>query len=242
MNKLRAATTLVFCFGIAGALLCRFLFGTPVETEETPDPKAAAAAKVVPSGRTGPIRREVILMGSSFVFVVDAPAPEAIRAIDAATKRLRKLEAEVSSWRPESDVTRLAGRAGVEPLAVGKDTFALLKLAHEIHAETDGAFDVTIGPVWDLWPFRNPDAALPTDAQVAEALKFVDASRIELDEARQTAYLPMSGMRVNLGAIGKGGGCSAWLSLGGFAQGTVAWRDLDSCETSAGKVGPHAIG
>ena len=69
MNKLRAATTLVFCFGIAGALLCRFLFGTPVETEETPDPNAAAAAealaaevaaaaaKVVPSGRTGPIRR-----------------------------------------------------------------------------------------------------------------------------------------------------------------------------------------
>ncbi|MEZ6077814.1 MAG: FAD:protein FMN transferase [Pirellulaceae bacterium] len=66
------------------------------------------------------------------------------------------------------------------------------------------AFDVTIGPVWDLWPFRDAKLPLPTKQQLQNALPLVDASKIELNAANSTAFLPLPGMRVNLGAVGKG--------------------------------------
>ncbi|MDA1018571.1 MAG: FAD:protein FMN transferase, partial [Planctomycetota bacterium] len=149
-------------------------------------------------------RREVVLMGSSFVFVVDADPQLAIRAIQSATDRLRTLESEVSSWRPDSDISRLNARAGIGPVTLGKDAFELLRLARELHELTDGAFDVTIGPVWNLWPFRDASRPLPSSQQIADALQLVGAAKIELNGFGRTAYLPVAGMQVNLGAIGKG--------------------------------------
>lgn len=149
-------------------------------------------------------RREVVLMGTQLVLVVETDNSQAVEAIQAAADRLRELEKEISSWRPDSDISRLNARAGVGPVVVGKDAFSLLKLSLELHELTDGAFDVTIGPVWDLWPFRDNTLPLPQESALANALKLVDASVIKLDEGERSAYLPMRGMQVNLGAIGKG--------------------------------------
>ena len=84
------------------------------------------------------------------------------------------------------------------------DAFELLRLARDVHRLTGGSFDVTIGPVWDLWPFRDPTLPLPTERQLADALDLVDAAKIELDESSRLAFLPLPGMQVNLGGIGKG--------------------------------------
>ncbi|MEZ6148493.1 MAG: FAD:protein FMN transferase [Pirellulaceae bacterium] len=149
-------------------------------------------------------RREVMMMGTSFVFVVDAEPELGIQAIQSAIKRLRELESEVSSWRPDSDISRLNAQAGISPVDVGQDGLELLRLAKELHALTAGTFDVTIGPVWDLWPFRDAKLPLPTKQQLQNALPLVDASKIELNAANSTAFLPLPGMRVNLGAVGKG--------------------------------------
>ncbi len=148
------------------------------------------------------VRREVVLMGSQFVFAVDAPRPLALAAITAATQRLRTLEAAISSWKPGSDIYRLNDNAG-RYIEVGKDTLTLLRLARQIHADTNGAFDVTIGAVWDLYPFRDPGAPLPDARQIAAQLQHVGAQRIEIDATASRARLPAR-MRVNVGGIGKG--------------------------------------
>jgi len=148
------------------------------------------------------VKREVVLMGSAFVFAVEAPEPQALDAITAVTNRLRRLEAELSSWKPGSDVYRLNDNAG-SFIKVGADTMMLLQLSQQIHRETNGAFDITIGPVWDLYPFRDATAPLPGDEQIAQALQFVGADRIELNEAQSQAMIP-AGMKINLGGIGKG--------------------------------------
>ncbi len=172
---------------------------TPATAAVVPPPLYAPAPAPTPSGL---VRREVVLMGSHFVFVVDAPPTLALAAITAASDRLRRLEGEISSWRPGSDIYRLNDNTG-RFVEVGHDALTLLRLAQQLRAETGGAFDVTIGAVWDLYPFRNPAAAMPSEAQLAAQLRFVGAERIEVDVSGSRARLPQ-GMRVNLGGIGKG--------------------------------------
>ncbi len=208
--KRSTASALVVVVGLVAAWLCRSMLTTPVSIPEQGPGKTDSKRHDEPTippvttGNSGMVRREAVLMGTSFVFVVDAAPNTATRAIEKTIKRLRALEREISSWRPDSDVSKLNARAGVEPVKVGKHTFELLRISKKLHAVTEGTFDVTIGAVWDLWPFRDSGLPLPTAPQLAEALELVDASRIELDEEKNTAYLPMAGMKVNLGAIGKG--------------------------------------
>ncbi|MDP6057659.1 MAG: FAD:protein FMN transferase, partial [Pirellulaceae bacterium] len=165
MRRQRAVAILLFFVGVAAALLYRAVFSPSFDAaqEDKRDPaidstetaqvsdRAASAVRVA---RSGLVRREVVLMGTSFVFVIDDSPVAAISAIEAVIERLRVLEQEISSWQPGSDITKLNGRAGIGPVHVGEDTFELLRLSKQLHAETDGAFDVTLGPVWDLWPFR----------------------------------------------------------------------------------------
>lgn len=148
------------------------------------------------------VKREVVLMGSQFVFVVDAPKTQALAAITAVTERLRQLEAEISSWKPGSDVFRLNDNTG-QFIKVGADTLALLQLAQKVHADTDGAFDVSIGAVWDLYPFRHQDAPMPGDQQIEARLQFVGADKIQLRVDESRAMVP-AGMKINFGGIGKG--------------------------------------
>lgn len=176
----------------------------PVSNVVTASDGTAAIPATDVSTESTTTRREVVMMGSSIVFVVDAEPQLAVRAIQAATDRLHSLEAEVSSWRPDSAISRLNSRAGIGPVKLGKDAYELLQLAKDLHKKTGGAFDVTIGPVWDLWPFRNTSAPLPTKKQIAGTLRLVDSSKIQMNDKDQTAYLPLTGMNVNLGAIGKG--------------------------------------
>ncbi len=150
------------------------------------------------------VKREVVLMGSQFVFIVDAPKQQALAAITQAADAIKQLEKNLSSWIPKSDVSRLNERAGISAVVVGDDTFELLTIAKDLSDKTYGAFDVTVGAVWDVWPFRNRQQPLPTNDEIEQALALVDAQSIVLNADERTAYLPIKGMKVNLGAIGKG--------------------------------------
>jgi thiamine biosynthesis lipoprotein len=114
------------------------------------------------------------------------------------------MELSLSSWIPGSDISRLNERAGRRPVQVSEDTLELLQRAKRLSRATAGAFDVTVGAVWDIWPFRNRHAAIPSQEQIDQHVDLVDATSIEIDEYEGTAYLPRMGMKVNLGAIGKG--------------------------------------
>ena len=166
--------------------------------------RAEPPVSAVPTPDDALVRREVVLMGSEFIFVVEGPSALANQAVGLAVDRIRAIENTVSSWKPGSVVSRLNELAGRESVPLGVDTLELLKLSRAVHAETGGAFDVTIGAVWDLWPFRNPRMPMPTEAQIKEAAALVDGGSVQVDEGKRTGFLPRAGMRINLGAIGKG--------------------------------------
>ena len=199
-----------------------------------------------PASDDGTMRRDLTLMGTSFTLIAEAPEEVAVPALDAAAARLVALEEEISSWRPDSDVSRLNDAAGGEPVPVGEGTWELLRRAAVLHRATDGALDVTIGPVWDLWPFRDPATPVPDDAQLEAALALRGALEIELggEPGRRTARLPRPGMRVNLGAIGKG-----WAA--GVALEELAHHGVEVAAVSAGgdltvrgrkRSGPWVVG
>lgn len=124
----------------------------------------------------------------------------ALRALDLVDA----LEDELSYFRPDSQISRINRTAHLEPVALEPPLFELLELALRIHAETEGAWDITATPLWEAWGFARRAARPPTPEQLAEARAAVGSQWIELDPQRRTIFLKRPGVRLNLGSIGKG--------------------------------------
>lgn len=138
------------------------------------------------------------------IFVVNEDAGYAQQAAEEAFAELDRLELELSRFIENSDISRLNHLAANQPLRIGIEAFECLKLAARIFAETNGAFDVTVGPLIKCW--LNPDKTLrtPTAAELEQARQNVGMSLLELNESRYTVILKSSPVHVDLGAIGKG--------------------------------------
>jgi len=137
----------------------------------------------------------------------------AVAAAESAYARIEELETAFSDWRADSELSRLCERAGGPPVAVSADLFAILRRAHEISAATDGAFDVTVGPLVRLWRAARQSGRSPDAAELARARELVGWQLVEVDAARRTVRLARPGMRLDLGGIGKGWACQAAVEL-----------------------------
>jgi thiamine biosynthesis lipoprotein len=82
--------------------------------------------------------------------------------------------------------------------------FALLLKARELWEQTEGALDITVGPLMRCWGFWGASGALPEPEAVETALASVGQSKLQLDPDRRTVRFEQKGMTVDLGAIGKG--------------------------------------
>ncbi|MCW9047981.1 MAG: FAD:protein FMN transferase [Gammaproteobacteria bacterium] len=157
------------------------------------------------------VKREVVLMGSQFIFVIEAPEKLALQVITKITENLLILESKISSWKPGSDVFLLNQQSG-KWIKVSQQTMSLLLLSKQAFEDTDGDFDVTIGAVWDLYPFRDQTRDLPGDKQIQQQLQFVGTDKIELNQSEMKVRIP-EGMKINLGGIGKGYAAQLAISL-----------------------------
>ncbi|MDX9872680.1 MAG: FAD:protein FMN transferase [Clostridia bacterium] len=124
-----------------------------------------------------------------------------MRRIEDLTDRF---DAKKNPADPSSEVNRINEMAGIAPVPVGEDVFTMLQAAKAYFTLTKGAFDVTIGPVMDLWGFGRESYHVPTEEELREALTLVDSDQLILDREKQTAYLAQPGMSLDLGAIAKG--------------------------------------
>jgi thiamine biosynthesis lipoprotein len=140
-------------------------------------------------------RFEVVLPGG------DARRLEAARrALDEADR----LEAELSIFQPESDISRVNREAHAWPVGAGAALFDLLARARELHAATEGAFDVTSTPLSRCWGFLHRAGRRPSDEEIAEARARVGMEGVELDPVGRTVRFRRPGIELNLGGIGKG--------------------------------------
>jgi len=155
-----------------------------------------------------------LAMGVETRIVLHAPSVElAAAAADAAYAAIDRLEQSFSDWRPDSELSQLAERAGSGPVPVADDLLDILRRARAISAATDGAFDVTVGPLVALWRETRRTRALPDAIELERARALVGWRLVELDEARRTVALAKPGMRLDLGGIGKGYACQRALEV-----------------------------
>jgi len=147
-----------------------------------------------------------IHMAVDFEIVVYAENQAAAdKAFVAGFERIAELNRKLSDYDPDSEVSRLSASSGSgTTVKLSDDLFALLRASQEISRSSDGAFDVTVGPLTKLWRRSRRQKELPTGERVAEARAAVGHSNLQIDASEQTATLAKSGMRIDLGGIAKG--------------------------------------
>jgi len=144
-------------------------------------------------------------MATTFeLLIVHEDERYASQAAVAAFDEVDRLERELSRFLENSDVTRINNLPANQPLQLGLDTFECLKIAVRVYAETNGAFDITIGTLLKCW--RNDDGSPrnPSASQIDIARMHTGTNLIQLNEAEHTIKLSASGVQVDLGGIGKG--------------------------------------
>ena len=171
----------------------------------------AAAGACRPGSREEPRRARVIervgvAMGSELRLTTWAEDETAARAaFDAVFAEFERLEAQMSTWRPGSDVLRINAAAGDRAVQVAPDVRDVLRLARQISEWTDGTFDVTFGALTDVWKFdHDQDNTIPSAEAIRARLPLIDYRQIEIDDRAGTVFLKRKGMKIHLGGIGKG--------------------------------------
>lgn len=175
----------------------------------SPEPERAPRAEEEPPAPIREIvRRSHHAMGTLVVITAWTTDPsKAQAAFKAAFDELDRLEAVLTVWRKDSDVTRVNARAGKGPVKVSEDTIRVVKKALELSKITDGKFDVTFGALSGLWKFdHDQDDKIPDPEEVKRRLPFIGYEHIVVDEAEQTIALDKEGVSIHLGGIGKGYG------------------------------------
>lgn len=128
---------------------------------------------------------------------------DGVRCCQLARDETARLEQLWSFFLPRSEVNELARRAGVATLKVAPDTAAIISQARALHEFTDGAFDVTTGPVTALWRAAANRGSVPTAEELEAAHALVGSEDLEFTPPCEV-MLRRRGQRLDLGAIGKG--------------------------------------
>ncbi len=146
------------------------------------------------------------LMGSPFRLVFcarnDSVAEEAAHRAFARIEQLNDL---LSDYRDGSEINRLSATSGSgQWIAVSDDLFRILSISKKVSRRTGGTFDVTVGPVVQLWRRAMRRNSFPTEAELKVARRAVGYRFVKLRCRSQSVRLIRSGMRLDVGGIGKG--------------------------------------
>ena len=126
-------------------------------------------------------------------------------AAAAAVARVSELNAALSDYEDASEITRLSQSAGSgRAVPVSADLWAVLAAAQKLSARTDGAFDVTVRPLVQVWRRARRQREMPGLEKLEAAREVTGFRNLELDSRRRTARLQVAGMQLDVGGIAKG--------------------------------------
>jgi FAD:protein FMN transferase len=138
------------------------------------------------------------------IFIVHEDEKYASQAANAAFFELERLESELSRFAESSDITRINHLPAKQVLRLSLDTFECLKISYQMYQQTNKAFDVTIGPLFNCWHGKDGSARTPSQQEIEKASKNVGMNLLELDESLHAIWLSVSPMQIDLGGVGKG--------------------------------------
>jgi len=129
-------------------------------------------------------------------------AASANKAIDAVMAEMMAIDRDMSTYKPDSEVSRVNRDAAKAPMLISPALFGLLTTALDFSRITGGAFDITYASVGFMYDFRAHKK--PTEAEIESALPAVNYHHVVLDAKNSTVFFTQPGVRIDLGGIGKG--------------------------------------
>ena len=183
-------------------------------------------------------------MGTKFRIVAYGNKEKVERAQKAAFARVAELDQIFSDYKPDSEVTKFCKANDKEPnvfRSVGREMIVVLNHANQLSKSSEGAFDVTVGPLVQLWRIARRTQQLPDAKELADAKAKVGYDKVTIDESRLMVKLAVPGMRLDFGGIVKGYAADealAVLVMHGITQALVAASgDIRVGDAPPGKKG-----
>lgn len=151
------------------------------------------------------VRLALEAMATRFELLLQGDDPVRLRAAgEEALAEIKRLDAKLSFYQPSSVISRINAQAAAHPVRVEPRVFRLLQAAQHLHHATDGAFDLTVAPLMQCWGFVGATGHLP-DAEALDAARACTGMHlVTLNEADFTVAFAHPGVKLDLGAIGKG--------------------------------------
>jgi len=191
--------TMKYRTGVLLVFLVFLLSGCSMISNQSGSPAASSTANASPAATA-----TVDFFAMDTYMSITANGVDAKAAVDAAQAEVYVLENELSRNLPASEISKINAQSGLLPVTVSQETFDIIADAVSYSEKTNGAFDITIAPVMDIWGFTDSKFRVPSAAEIQAVLPLVNWKKIVLDKTKLTVELPVKGMELDLGGIAKG--------------------------------------
>jgi thiamine biosynthesis lipoprotein len=202
----------------------------------------AAFLLVLPARATSLTRYEGTRLSMGCVYAIVAYGEDAAalpRIVDEALDEVDRIDRLMSNYKPESPLSRLNREAAspgfATPVAVDPELFDMIAESLRYSRESDGAFDITVGPLMKAWGFFNADGHMPATRVLDEARRRVGYRHVLLDPSAHTIRFDQRGVELDLGGIAKGYAVDRVVSL-------LRERHVAAALVSAGGSTLYALG
>ncbi|HVH88907.1 MAG TPA: FAD:protein FMN transferase [Terriglobales bacterium] len=125
-------------------------------------------------------------------------------SFETAFEEIERLDETLSNYRPSSELSRINRLAGRQAVTTDPEVFSLLETALRYSSETEGAFDVTVGPLMRAWGFFRGQGLFPDAEELRLAREKTGFEKVQLAQNVRTVSFAVPDMEIDLGAIGKG--------------------------------------
>ncbi|MCL4797581.1 MAG: FAD:protein FMN transferase [Bryobacteraceae bacterium] len=181
------------------------------------------------------LERSMDAMGATYTIAAYGPERFVMEsAIDAAFEEVERLDHLLSNYRPESEWSRVNREAAHGPVEISEELFALLQKCLHYSRASEGAFDITVGPLMKLWGFYKGQGRIPRRAEIRTVQSRIGYQHIQLDPGRRTVRF-LKRVEMDPGGIGKG------YAVDRMAE-VLHRHGLTSAIISSGRSSIYAIG
>lgn len=144
-------------------------------------------------------------MGGRFDITISAvDSLSAENNIDTVIAEISRIENLISDWKTTSQVSAVNQNAGIAPVKVSAEVFALTERAIALSKVTKGAFDVSFAAMDRIWKFDGTMTKMPSAEVIKRSVAKVGYQNIILNKQQSTIFLKLKGMKIGFGALGEG--------------------------------------
>jgi FAD:protein FMN transferase len=182
-----------------------FLFLALLSVSEAADTRPAAQKQSAAGPELLRFEESLDAMGTTYsVVLYGTDRYKLAAAAEAAFDEVRRLDHMLSNYRPDSEWSEVNKNAASRPVRVSQELFDLLAFCLDVSRRSEGAFDISVGPLMKVWGFYKGSGRLPHRAEVRGALTNVGWQNIALDRANRSVSFRRSGVELDPGGVGKG--------------------------------------